>query len=385
MDKYIRTFAEVNLNAIESNFTNLKNCTPDATKLCAVIKADGYGHGATELAHFLKDNADYFAVATADEAIELRNAGIKNPILILSYTHSDDYEKLISNDISLTVYRKSCAVKINEAAKKMHKKALVHISVDSGMTRIGFVPNEESANDVKYISELPNIEIQGIFSHYACADMYDKSVSEMQKKRFMNFIAKCNDMGVVFPLEHLCNSAGISEFNEHFDMVRMGISLYGLYPSEDVDKSKVELIPAMTFKSHIINIKAVPAGEGISYGHTYKTTETRKIATVAAGYADGYPRALSNTGKVIVRGCYAPVVGRVCMDQFMIDISDIPDVKIDDEVILFGTDGKLSVTAEEIGEKTMSFNYEVVCSVARRCPRVYKKDGKTVKIINYLR
>lgn len=385
MDKYIRTFAEINLDAIEHNFTQLKNCTPDATKLCAVIKADGYGHGAVTLAQLLRDKADYFAVATADEAIELRNAKISNPILILSYTHPDDYEALIRNDISLTVYQLSCAEKINNAAKKLNKKALVHIAVDTGMTRIGFAPDDEAVNAIKSISELKNIEIQGIFSHYACADMRDKAVSEIQKKRFNDFVAKCNGTGVSFPIEHLCNSAGISEFSEHFDMVRMGISLYGLYPSDEVDKSKVNLIPAMTFKSHIINIKDVPAGEGISYGHTYKTTETRKIATVAAGYADGYPRALSNTGRVIVNGCYAPVVGRVCMDQFMIDVTDIPDVKIDDEVILFGTDGKLSVTAEEIGEKSMSFNYEVVCSVARRCPRVYKKDGKIIKTVNYLR
>lgn len=385
MDKYIRTFAEINLDAIEHNFNELKNQIKEGTKLCAVIKADGYGHGAIELAHFLEDTADYFAVATADEAIELRNAGISTPILILTYCHPDDYEILIKNDVSLTVYTKDCAQKLNTAAKHIGKKALVHIAVDTGMTRIGFTPDEEAVNAIKSISELENIEIQGIFSHYACADMNDKAFSDEQTSRFDSFIKKCADMELYFPIEHICNSAGISEFNNHFDMVRMGISLYGLYPSDEVDKTKLRIIPAMNFKSHIISVKNVPDRVGISYGQTYITDKPRKIATVAAGYADGYPRALSNTGRVIVNGCYAPVVGRVCMDQFMIDVTDIPDVNIDDEVILFGTDGNLSVTAEEIGEKSMSFNYEVICSVSRRCPRVYKKDGKIIKTVNYLR
>lgn len=385
MNKYIRTFAQIDLDAIEHNFNELKKCVDNNVKLCAVIKADGYGHGATTLAHLLKNKADYFAVATADEAIELRNAGIGNPILILSYTHADDYETLIRNSITLTVFSFESAVKINETATKLNRIAKIHIAVDTGMTRIGFDRSESSVDAVKQIAGLENIELEGIFSHYACADMEDKSTSLLQTQRFCDFIEKCEVKGVHFPVKHLCNSAGISEFSEHFNMVRMGISLYGLYPSDEVDKSKVSLIPAMTLKSHIILIKDVPAGEGISYGHTYKTSETRRIATVAAGYADGYPRALSNTGRVLVKGRYAPITGRVCMDQFMIDVTDIPDVKADDEVILFGTDGENYVSAEEIGSKSMSFNYEIVCSVSRRVPRVYTKNSETVKIINYLR
>ncbi len=385
MDKYIRTYAQIDLDAVEHNFNELKKCVNNNVKLCAVIKADGYGHGATVLAELLADKADYFAVATADEAIELRNSSVTKPILILSYTNSDDYEELIKNDISLTVYSKDSAEKINESAKKLNRKAHIHIAIDTGMTRIGFAPNEKSINAIKYVSELENIVLEGIFSHYACADMTDKAVSEMQKNRYCDFIKKCETRGIIFPIKHLCNSAAISEFDEHFDMVRMGISLYGLYPSEEVDKSKINLIPVMTLKSHIIHVKDVPAGEGISYGHTYKTTQTRRIATVSAGYADGYPRALSNTGRVLIAGQYAPIVGRVCMDQFMIDVTDIDDVKTDDEVILFGTDGKNTISAEEIGSKSMSFNYEVVCGVARRVPKVYKKSSKTIKIINYLR
>lgn len=385
MNKYLRTFAQIDLDAIEHNFNELKKCVNDNVKMCAVIKADGYGHGAVTLAELLRDKADYFAVATVDEAVELRNAGIDTPILILSYTHSDDYEILINNNISLTVYSLEAAIKLDAVANQSGKKAIIHIAVDTGMNRIGFDLSDSSVAEIKKISNLENIVIEGIFSHYACADMTDKSTSELQAKKFCDFIEKCENAGVSIPIKHICNSAGISEFSEHFDMVRMGIALYGLYPSDEVDKSKINLIPAMTLKSHITRIKDVPECEGISYGHTYKTTETRTVATVTAGYADGYPRALSNTGRVIINGQYAPVIGRVCMDQFMVDITDIPNVKTDDEVILFGTDGKNSVSAEEIGNLSMSFNYEVVCSVSRRVPKVYTKKSKIIKIVNYLR
>ena len=385
MDKYIRTFAEIDLDAIEHNFNELKNCVEDNVKLCAVIKADGYGHGAVPLAFLLQDKADYFAVATADEAIELRNAGIKNPILILSYTHVDDAQALITNDVCMTVFSLDAAEKLEKEAARLGKHALIHIAIDTGMTRIGFALNESSVQDILTIQNLPHVSIQGVFSHYACADMTDKSTSAMQTKRYCDFVKKCEDAGVRFPIHHLCNSAGISEFDKHFDMVRMGISLYGLYPSDEIDQTKIDLHPTMTYKSHVTHVKDVPAGEGISYGHTYKTTETRRIATVSAGYADGYPRALSNQGKVIVRGQFAPIVGRVCMDQFMIDVTDIPDVAVDDEVILWGRDNGLTVSAEEVGAMSMSFNYEIVCGVSRRIPRVYKKNGETVQVVNYLR
>ena len=384
MDKYLRAFAEINLDAIKHNFIEMKKCVNDNVKLCAVVKADAYGHGAVEVAHALNDNADYFAVATPDEAIELRNASISTPVIILTYTHNDDFRELIENDVSVTIFTKGAADNLQKIASEVGKKALVHIVIDTGMTRLGFMPDEDSVETLKYISSLPDIEIQGIFSHYACADMKDKSVSDVQTERFAGFIDMCKNAGVNFPLHHICNSAGTSEFSEHFDMVRMGISIYGLYPSDEIDTSKINLIPAMTFKSHVVNVREVSENVGISYGHTYVTTEKRSIATVAGGYADGYPRALSNCGRVIINGQYAPIVGRVCMDQFMVDVTGI-DVKIDDEVILFGSDGKLTVSAEEIGEKSMSFNYEVICGIARRIPRVYTKDGKIIKITNYLR
>lgn len=384
LKKYLRTYAQINIDAIIHNLTEIKRCIAEETMTCAVVKADGYGHGAVTVAELLSDKVDFFAVASADEAIELRNAGINTPILVLSYTHSDDYADLISNDVTLTVYNSDRAKKINDVAKKLNKKAKVHIAVDTGMTRIGFFPTDESVEAIKTISELENIELEGIFSHYACADMTDKSVSERQTDIYEEFVKKCQDADIVFPIHHLCNSAGISEFSKHFDMVRMGISLYGLYPSDEVDKTKLDLIPALTFKSHIISIKDIDKNVGISYGHTYKTAKPRRIATVSAGYADGYPRALSNCGRVIVNGKYAPIVGRVCMDMFMIDVTDI-DCEVTDEVILFGSDGNLTVSAEEIGEKSMSFNYEVICGVSRRIPRVYQKDGKIIKTVNYLR
>lgn len=384
MNRYLRTFVEIDVDAIEHNLKELNKCINKDTLKCAIVKADAYGHGAVTIAELLSDKVDFFAVASADEAMELRRAGIKNNILVLSYTHSDDYEELIQNDIRLTVYNKDRAKKISETAKQLGKTAIVHIAIDTGMTRIGFYPDDESLNDVCEISKLENIKTEGIFSHYACADMTDKSISDNQTQLFKNFINRCADSGVTFSIHHLCNSAGISEFKEHFDMVRMGISLYGLYPSDEIDQTIINLQPALTFKSHIISIKDVDKDVGISYGHTYKTSEKRCIATVSAGYADGYPRALSGCGRVIVNGKYAPIVGRVCMDMFMIDVTDI-DCKETDEVILFGSDGNLSVSVEEIGMKSMSFNYEIICGVSRRIPRVYKKDGKIIKTVNYLR
>lgn len=384
LSRYLRTFAEIDVNAIEHNLNELQNCIDENTLKCAVVKADAYGHGAVTIAELLSDKVDFFAVASADEAMEIRRAGIKKNILVLSYTHSDDYEELISNNVRLTIYNKERAKKVNEAAKKIGRKAKIHIAIDTGMTRIGFHPDEEAVKAVCEINELENIELEGIFSHYACADMTDKTVSYNQTEFFKDFVKKCADSGVTFRIHHMCNSAGISELAENFDMVRMGISLYGLYPSDEIDQTVIDLIPALTFKSHIISIKDVPADTGISYGHTYKTTQARRIATVSAGYADGYPRALSGCGRVIVNGKYAPIVGRVCMDMFMIDVTDI-DCEVTDEVILFGSDGNLTVSAEEIGEKSMSFNYEVICGVSRRIPRVYKKDGKIIKTVNYLR
>ncbi len=390
----MRTYAEIDLNAVEDNFNALSAGLAPDVKRCCVIKADAYGHGAVALARFLQDKADYFAVATADEAVALRRAGIRLPILILGYVPACEYRRLTENDVEMTVFRTEDALRIDAAASAIGKKAEIHIAVDTGMSRIGFVPSEHTAGEVAKISALPNTEIAGIFTHYATADCADKTVMMRQTELFGSFVSECESLaGRRLGIHHIANSAAIIESEAvsklrdknaelSFDMVRMGISLYGHYPSGEVDKANVRLTPAMTLKSHIVNIKTVPAGTGISYGHTYHTNSERVIATVSAGYADGYPRALSNCGKALVRGRYAPITGRVCMDQFMIDVSDIEDVSIDDEVILMGGSGCIS--AEAIGEKSASFNYEVLCNISRRVPRVYKYNGEITGTVNYL-
>ena len=378
-----RTFALIDLDAIEHNFDALSAHLEPGVKKCCVIKADGYGHGAVTLGRFLEPKADWFAVAAADEAIELRNAGIKLPILILGRVHPDDHDRLIKNDVDMTVFTRRDADLMSAAAGRAGRPANVHIAVDTGMGRIGLVPSENAVEDAVYIASRQGLSVNGIFTHYATADCEDKTISGEQTELFTRFVADCEAAaGKSFGIHHISNSAAISEFSDHFDMARMGISLYGLYPSDEVDKTAVDLKPAMTLVSRIVNIKTVQKGAGVSYGHIWHAPSRRVIATVCAGYADGYPRALSNTGKVLIRGQYAPITGRVCMDQFMCDVTDIPGVSMDDEVILMG--GYEGITAEDIGGMSASFNYETVCGISRRVPRVYIRGGQIVNSVNYI-
>ena len=383
LNEYLRTYAQINLDNIEHNLSELKKYSGNA-KTCAVIKADGYGHGAVAVGKFLSGKVDFFAVATADEACELRNAGIKDNIIMLSYTHESNMKKMIKAGVSMAVFSLTDAKKMNEKAKETGIKAKIHIAVDTGMKRTGFYPDEKSADDVKEISKLPFVKIEGVFSHYACADTENDKFSSHQKNLFDFFCDLCEKKGVDLGIKHICNSAAITEYSEHYDMVRMGILLYGLWPSDAMDKSKLNIRPAMTFKSHITLIKTVRKGEGISYGLTYTAKENIKVATINAGYADGYPRMLSNKGRVLIHGKYAPVVGIVCMDQIMVDVTDIPEAKVDDEVILFGTDGKNTVSPDEIAGICNTINYEIICGVSRRCPRKYIKDGRETETVNYL-
>ncbi|NLA76556.1 MAG: alanine racemase [Clostridiales bacterium] len=385
MPEYTRTYAEINKDAILHNFYALKSRTPPDVKAMAVIKADAYGHGALEIAHLLEGKADYFAVATFDEALELRGGGISTPILILSYTAPSLYEKLVKNNITQTIYTLEDARALSETARALGRDAKIHISVDTGMSRIGFRPDENSAHTVLEISKLPNLEAEGIFTHYACADCAGKEdVTASQTRRFGEFCQSLCGLGLNIPIKHICNSAGIIELDEYYDMIRMGVSLYGLYPSDDVSRSSVSLKPAMRLISHVIYVKEIEAGTGVSYGHIYTAARKTRIATVCVGYADGYPRALSSKGRVIINGGFAPVVGKVCMDQIMLDVTDIPDVKVGDRVILMGEQSGMSITAQEIGEMSMSFNYEVVCGISRRVPRVYVADGEESKTVSYL-
>lgn len=385
MDKYYRVEADIDLSAIRKNIITMKECIPEDKKLLAVIKANAYGHGAIEVAKELDNLADYYGVACIDEGMELRNAGIKKPILILGLTDNSEFYDVVKYDITQAICTLEQGKVLSAEAVKAGKTAKVHIKLDTGMNRIGFACKEESVTDIKAITELPNLNVEGIFTHYYKADEYDKTVALRQLDDYTRMIQRLEKAGVTFKIRHISNSAGIMEMpNDTYDMVRSGISTYGLYPSEEMDKEACILYPAMELKSRIAYVKMVKKGETIGYGGTYTLTEDKKIATVGIGYADGYPRALSNQGRMLVHGTYAPIVGRVCMDQTMIDVSHIEDVKIGDEVVLAGCQGENFISVEELAGMSASFNYEFVCDVNRRVPRVFYKEGKAVSEKNYL-
>lgn len=376
--EYYRTFAEISLDAIENNLVELKKKLNPGVLTLAIVKADAYGHGAVGVSRAIQDKVDYFGIAELMEAVELREAGVKKPILVLSYTSPYLYELLIKNELTQTIFNYDDAVELSKAAVRLNKIARVHIAVDTGMSRIGFFCNSESVEIVKKINDLPNIYIEGIFSHYACADCEDKSTTVKQTEIFKAFIKALEGRGMIIPIKHLSNSAGILVCEEQFNMVRMGIVLYGLYPDECVNDGSVKLQRAMRVVSHVVHVKEVPAGSGVSYGHTYFTKEKTRIATVCIGYADGYSRSLSNVGRVLINGEYAPVIGRVCMDQLMVDVTGLTNVKVGDEVTVLGKDGENEITAEELAELTNTINYEVVCQFQKRVTILQYKDGERV-------
>ena len=358
--------------AIGHNIAEGRKNDGSDVKTCAVIKADAYGHGAVAVGRYLESAVEYFAVATVDEAIELREAGIQLPIIILSYVSPSRYDEVVRYGVTQTVYSFETAEQLAKAAKAQGKTAKAHVALDTGMSRIGFAVNERSADDIRRISRLESLELEGMFTHFSCADMYDKSYSRMQMERYDHMCDMLDERNVVIPIKHICNSAGIMEFDSHrFQMVRSGIITYGLYPSEEVDKTALDLKPAMSFRSHVVNVHTAEAGIGVSYGATFVTKEPMRIATVSVGYADGYPRALSNKGRVLIHGQFAPVLGRVCMDQIMVDVSHIDNVQVEDVVTLFGRDGENFIPVEEPADASASFNYEFVCSLSRRVTRVY--------------
>lgn len=385
MEKYLRVYAEINLDAINHNIKEVKKAVGEQAKVMAVIKADGYGHGAVMVANSLNQiGIDGFAVAIIEEGIELRKRGIQKPILILGYTSPYQYGELVQYGLTQTVFRYEMAEKISEFAVLLGKTAKIHIKLDTGMNRIGFKDNEESIKIIQKIKELPNIEIEGIFTHFACADETDKTSAYHQYERYERFVKKLEENGIHIPIKHVSNSAAIMDLKDvRLDMVRSGIMTYGLYPSEEVDHDQIQLQPALSLKSHIVYIKEVGPGEGVSYGSTYVTKKKTKIATIPVGYADGYPRALSSKGRVLIRGQYAPIIGRICMDQFMVDVTDVEGVQELDNVTLVGRDGDNAITVEEVANVN-SFNYEFVCGLSRRVPRVYYQNGKIIRTIDYL-
>lgn len=369
---YERTYAIVDFNAIKYNIESVRKRIAPSVKVAAVIKANAYGHGAVEVGRFLEPYVDYFCVATVEETAELRDAGIRIPILILGYTSPRQYDELLKADGIPVIYSYETALALEEAAAGAGVTAKLHFGLDTGMTRIGFSKSEESIDTMAKIAALPHLMAEGMFSHFSCADMTDKSYCDRQVAVFEWFCERLKERGVVIPVKHLCNSAGIMEFTDYrYDMVRSGIITYGLWPSDEVRFENLAIQPALSWYSHVVHVQTAEAGVGVSYGAAYVTKEPTRIATISIGYADGYPRSLSGKGHVLIHGKKAPILGRICMDQMMVDVSGIPDVKEEDLVTLIGTDGQETITMEALGELSGRFNYELACDIGRRVKRVY--------------
>ena len=382
MKKYSRIRADIDLDAVLYNFENMKANIRPGCKITAVIKADGYGHGSVQIAE-LMEPYDYmwgFAVAAADEAFRLRRAGIRKPIMLLGYTFDEFYEDLIREDVRICVFDYDTAVRVSDAAFTAKKKAIIHIALDTGMSRIGFRDNDASVAEIVKIAKLPNIEIEGLFTHFARADEVSIDPAVRQLERYDAFAEKVEKAGVDIPIHHVSNSAGIIRLREaNKDMVRAGITVYGLMPSADVETDIVPLKPVMSLVSHISYVKNIEAGDEVSYGGTFKAEKTMRVATIPVGYADGYPRMLSGRGYVLIKGRRAPILGRVCMDQFMVDVTDIEGAKRGDEVVLLGKQGDERITAEELGDISGRFNYELVCDISKRVPRNFIYEGRIIE------
>ncbi|MDF2472382.1 MAG: alanine racemase [Anaerocolumna sp.] len=381
-ERYFRVTANIDLDAISSNILNIKKLTGNSTKLMAIIKADAYGHGALPIAKTLDSlGVDAFGIAILEEGIELREAGIHKPVLILGYTPKEQYNQLVKNDISQTIFQLDSAIELSKAALQQNKKAGIHIKIDTGMNRIGFFDTKDSMEDIKKIASLEGIRIEGIFSHFSAADETDKTSAKMQLDRFLKFVNQLELEGITIPIKHISNSAGIIDLPEaKLDMVRSGIATYGLYPSEFVSQEMLKLSPALEIKTHVSYVKEIEPNCGVSYGSTYITSKITKIATIPVGYGDGYPRLLSSKGRVLIHGKSAPIIGRICMDQFMVDVTEIEGVKQGDTVTLIGRDKNEFIPIEEVGALSYSFNYEVACNVGKRVPRVYYRNGKITEI-----
>lgn len=371
--KHARVYARIDLGAVEENFYNMKANLAEGVRMIGVIKTDGYGHGAVAIANKIKDY-DFlwgFAVATVEEAMELREAGLVKPILILGFTFPEDYDTVVRNSFRPAVFKLSMAKELNEAAKRAGIKAPIHLVVDTGMSRIGLPASEEGADEAARIAALDSLEIEGLFSHFARADEEDKTSAYEQFDRYMKFAGLLEDRGISIPMKHIGNSAAIAELPDvHLDAVRAGITIYGIYPSDEVDRSKLALKPVMSLISHIAYIKEVPAGTPVSYGGTFVTDRPTRIATIPVGYGDGYPRLMSGKGDVLIRGKRAPILGRVCMDQLMVDVTDIEAEEFD-QVTLLGTDGDETISVDEIGHLSGRFPYELTCDINQRVPRVF--------------
>lgn len=384
MRHYDRAWAEIDLDALQFNVASIRKCIDQGTKIIAVIKTDGYGHGASQIAQLLEDERQVwgYAVATAEEAFSLRADGIQKPILILGYTFPYSYGQMISGQVRATVFTCEAAEALSDIAVASGQICRIHIKIDTGMTRIGIHPDDEGVALIRRIAGLPGLEIEGIFTHFATADEADRTKTYHQMTLFREYVDQIErDLGIRIPMRHCSNSAGIVEIPEaNMDAVRAGIILYGLWPSDEVQTDgKIQLRPMLSLKSRVVYVKTVPEGQEISYGGTFTTTRDTRVATVCIGYGDGYPRSLSNLGDVIIKGQRVPILGRVCMDQFMIDVTDVRvPVRVGDQVTLIGREGDACITMEELGALSGRFNYELACDIGKRIPRIYKRDGTLI-------
>ena len=376
------TRVKIDLDAISDNFDAIRRKA--GVPVMAVIKADAYGHGAIQVARLLKDKCAFFGVSSMLEAMELRQAGLPTPILILGHTPVNAYETAIAQGIRPAIFHYEDAAALSEAAVKLGREAPFHFAVDTGMSRLGFQPTEESADLCARIAALPGLKAEGLFSHFATADCADLSRAKLQAQRFDAFDQMLKERGVHIPIRHLDNSAGLMNFDCHYEMVRSGIVTYGMYPSDEVPPELLSLRPALQFLSRVTHVKVLPAGREVSYGGTYVTERDTRIATVPVGYADGYRRSLSGRFHVLIHGKRAPILGRVCMDQLMVDVTHIPETSVNDRVTLVGRDGDEEITMEAISAAADSFNYEFVCGISRRVPRIYVSGGRTVHSVHYL-
>jgi len=376
------TYVKIDLDAIESNIDAIR--AKAGVDVMAVVKADAYGHGAVQVTRLLQDKCSFFGVSSILEAMELRRAGIYNPILILGHTPVSAFPVLVQAEIRPTIYHYNGALALSRAAQQLGKTAAFHFAVDTGMSRIGFQSTEEDADICAQIARLPGLHAEGLFSHFATADCADLTRSRVQTEKFDRFYEMLKARGVEIPIRHMDNSAGLMNFDNHYHMVRAGIVTYGMYPSNEVTQEVLPLRPALQWISRITHLKALPAGREISYGGTFVTEKPTMVATVPVGYADGYRRSLSNKFYVLIHGKKAPILGRICMDQMMVDVTDIPETCLDDTVTLIGTDGGETITVEEIAAAAGSFNYEFICGISRRVPRMYLRHGENAGCVHYL-
>ncbi|SEU26723.1 alanine racemase [Lacrimispora sphenoides] len=384
MKLYSRVYETVDLDAIRHNMEAMKANLKEGTRIIGVVKSDGYGHGAVPVAWAMDSYVWGYAVATVEEGVILRKHGIKKPILVLGVVPYEGYSLLVEYGISSSVFQLKRAERLSTLAEKAGKKAVIHLVVDTGMSRIGYPVTEEAAEEAVKICGLPGIEVEGLFTHFAKADERDKSATDKQIEKYQTFVTMLSDRGITIPVLHCSNSAGILDLQRaNFHAVRAGISIYGIYPSGEVDRETVRLQPAMELKSFISYIKKIEPGTSVSYGGTFTADREMTIATIPVGYGDGYSRNLSGKGEVLIRGQRARILGRVCMDQFMVDVTGIKGAEEEDEVVLIGRQGSEEITVEELAAVGGGFHYEIVCDIGKRVPRVYLENGRVIGTKDY--